>query len=81
MEIPNHKRHLFVDDSIQRIWQEGLEYFQEEGKSGGEEDYDDCGIVEMHEMFSSYHNSIVGHLGLEHTSKAMSLGSYAWAAQ
>jgi hypothetical protein len=35
--------------------------------------------MENHEVFSRYHNSIVGHLGVVHTLKAMSLKGYAWA--
>ena len=44
--LPKHKRHLFVDDSIQRIirlGEEGMEVpgeVQEEGESGGKEYYD-----------------------------------------
>ena len=33
--------------------------------------------MERHEVFSRYHNSIVGHHGVEHTLKAMSLGGHA----
>ena len=45
---------------------------------GGKEDYEEYGNVEMHEVFSRYHNSIVGHLDVDRTLKAMSLGGYAW---
>ena len=85
MEIPKHKSHLFVDDSIERIFRLGEEELeetdgelQEEGESGGEEDYDAYRNVEMHEVFSRYHNSIVGHLSVERTLKAMSLGGHAF---
>ena len=58
-EIPNHKRHMFVDDSIQRIFrseEEGmeeaeiLEEVQEEGEQSeqGEEDYDAYGNACSH---------------------------------
>ena len=64
MEIQKHKRHLFVDDSIQRIFRLDEEGSEEENpeevqkESGGEKDYDAYGIVEMHEVLSRYHNSI-----------------------
>ena len=87
MEMPKHKLHLFVDDSIQRIFRLGEERLEEteypgeveeEGDIGGKEDFDAYGIVEKHEVFSRYHNSIVGHLGVERTLMAMSLGGDAW---
>ena len=52
---------------------------EEEGQVGGEEHFEEYGIVERHEVFSRYHNSIVGHHGVERTLKAMSLGGHAWA--
>ena len=48
------------------------------GESGGEEDLDEYGIIERHKVFARYHNSIVGHLGVEHTLNAMSLGGHSW---
>ena len=51
---------------------------EEEGDIGGKEDFDEYGIFEKHEVLSRYHNSIVGHLGVERTLKAMSLGGHAW---
>ena len=57
---------------------EEIEYpeeVEEEGDTGGKEDFDEFGIIEMYEVFSRYHNSIVGHLGIERTLKAISLGS------
>ena len=48
-------------------------------ESGGEEDLDEYEIIERHEVFARYHNSNVGHLGVERTLKAMSLGGHAWA--
>ena len=79
-QTPKHKRHLFVDDSIQRIFrlgEEGLEEtefpgeIEEEGDIAAKEDFEEYGNVEKHEVFSRYHNSIVGHLGVERTLKAM----------
>ena len=52
---------------------------EEEGQVGGDEYFEEYGIVERHEVFSRYHNSIVGHHGVERTLKAMSLGGHAWA--
>jgi len=52
---------------------------KEEGQVGGDEYFEEYGIVERHEVFSKYQNSIVGHHGMEHTLKAMSLGDLAWA--
>ena len=34
--------------------------------------------MEKHGVFSRYHNSIVGHLGVERTLNAMSVGGHAW---
>jgi len=80
METPKHNRHLFVDHSIQRIFRLGEEGLEEteipgevEEEGGGKEDYKEYGNVEMHEVSSRYHNSIVGDLGVERTLKAMSL--------
>ncbi len=82
------KRHLYRDDSISRIFRlvgEGIEETEfpevvnEEDKSGGEEDLDQYGIIERHEVFARCHKSIVGHLGVERTLKAMSLGGHSWA--
>jgi hypothetical protein len=79
------KRHLYRDDSISRIFRlggEGTEFpaiLNEEDEFGGEEKLDEYGIIERHEVFARYHNSIVGHLGVERTLKAMSLGGHSWA--
>jgi len=35
------------------------------------------GIIERPEVSARYHNSIVGHLGVESTLKAMSLGGHS----
>ena len=70
------KRHLYQNDSISRIFRLGGEWIEEteipgvvneEGESGGEEDLDEYGIIERHEVFARYHNSIMGHLGVERT--------------
>jgi len=46
-----------------------------EEDDSGEEELDEYCITERHEVFARYHNSIVGHLDVEHTlMKAMSLG-------
>jgi len=62
MEIRKHKRYLFVDDSI--LWKKPKfrEKTKREGASSNKEDYDTYVNVEMNEVFSRYHNSIVGHL-------------------
>jgi hypothetical protein len=79
---------MFKIDSTERIFrlgEEGLdqtEYpgqIEEEDQVDGEEHFEEYGIVERHEVFSRYHNSIVGHHGVERTLKAMSLGDHAWA--
>ena len=84
-------RYLYQNDSISRIFLSGGIGITEteipgvvnkEGKSGGEEDLKEYGIKSMikrHEVFARYHNSIVGYLGVERTSKAMSLGGHSWA--
>ena len=53
-----------------RLGGEGIEetefpaVLNEEDESGGEEALDEYGIIERHEVFARYHNSIVGHLGV-----------------
>ena len=69
---------------IFRLEEEGLEQteypgeIEEEGHIGGEEYFEEYGIVERHEVFSRYHNSTVGHYGVERTLKAMSLRGHVW---
>ena len=87
-DVNKSKRLLYQNDSISRIFWlggEGIEETEipgvrnEEGESGGEEELKEYGIIERHEVFARYHNSIVGHLGVERTLKAMSLGGHSWA--
>ena len=40
---------------------------------------EDIGEVEKRGIFARYHNSIVSHLGIERTLKALSLGGHGWA--
>ena len=77
---------MFKVDSTERIFrlvEKGLqqtEYpgeLEEEDQVGAKEGFDDYVIVERNEAFSRYHNSIVGHHGVERTLKAMSLGGHA----
>jgi len=72
--VEKSKRHQYQNDSISRIFRlkgEGIEETEfpevvnEEGESGGEEDLNEYRIIERHEVFARYHNSIVGHLGVE----------------
>jgi len=65
-KIPKNKRDLFKNDSSERNfwlteeWLEDTEYpeeIEEQGQSGGEEDFEEYGIVEIHEVFSRYHIS------------------------
>ena len=87
-DVDKSKRHLYQNNSISRILRLGGEEIEEtkipsvvnkEGKSGGEEVLEEYGIIERHEVFARYHNSIVGHLSVERTLKAMSLGGHSWA--
>ena len=50
-----------------------------EGQVVGDEYFKEYGIVERCEVFSRYHNSIVGHHGVERILKAISLRGHAWA--
>ena len=50
-----------------------------EGESGGEEELNQYEIIERHEVSARYHNAIAGHLGVERTLKAVSLGGHSWA--
>ena len=43
------------------------------------EDLDQYGIIERHEVFARYHNSVMGNLGVERTLKVMSFGGHSWA--
>ena len=48
-----------------------------EGQVDSDEYFEEYGVVKRYEVFSRYHNSIVGHHGVERTLKAMSLGDHA----
>ena len=43
------------------------------------EELEEYGIIDRHEVFARYHNSIVRHFGVERTLNAMSLGGHSWA--
>ena len=75
-DIVKSKRHLYKNDSISRIFRlpgEGIEETEipgvvnEEGESGSEEELEEYGVIERHEVFARYLNYIVGHLGVERT--------------
>jgi hypothetical protein len=74
-------RHMFKNDSIERIFRLGGEDLLDAEDEGYVEDEDEVNDVledkdlnERFEIFSKYHNSIVGHFGIGYTLKAMSLG-------
>ena len=79
MKISKKKRRLFKIDSAERIFrlgEEGTENpgeIEVEGQVGGDEYFEEYGIVERHELFSRHHNSIVFHHGVERTLEAMSV--------
>jgi hypothetical protein len=75
-------------DSAERIFwlgEEGLEQtevlgeIEEENQVGGDEYFEEYGIVKRYEVFSRYNNSIVSHHGVEHTLKEMSLSGHVWS--
>ena len=88
VEIPISKRHMFVEDSIPRIFRlrgEGMMIAETPGDIEGDDDEgalrrEDIGELEKHGIFARYHNSIVGHIGAERTLKALSLGGHGCAA-
>jgi len=46
---------------------------------GDEEGIEDLGEAEKCDIFARYQNSIVGHLEVDRTLKALSLGGHVWA--
>ena len=76
---------MYKDDSVERIFRLGGEDLVDGDKEGYVEDEDEeCPsleekeLSERFEIFSKYHNSIVGHFGIGNTLKAMSLGGQQW---
>ena len=70
---------MFKNDSIERIFRLGGEDLSDAEDEGCVEDEDEVNDVledkylnERFEIFSKYHNSIVGHFGIGNTLKAMS---------
>ena len=49
------------------------------GQVGDDEYFEEYGIVERLEVFSKYHNLIVGNHDMERTLKDISLGGHVWA--
>jgi hypothetical protein len=79
---PDSKWYMYKDDSIERIFRLGGEDLLDGDKEGYvEEEDEECPsleekeLSERFEIFSKYHNSIVGHFGIGNTLKAMSLGA------
>ena len=78
---PESKRHMFKNDSLERIFRlEGEDFLDAEDERYVEDEskvYDvleNKDLNERFEIFSKYHNSIVGHFDIGNTLKAISLG-------
>ena len=52
-------------------------YVEEEEEDEVNDNLEDKDLTERFQMFSKYHNSIVGHFGTSNTLKAMSMGGAA----
>ena len=84
VEIPLSKCHMLIEDRIPRIFWlegEGMMITEIAGDIEGDDEeralgLEDLGEVEKRGIFATYHNSIVGHLGVERTLKALSLGGH-----
>jgi hypothetical protein len=83
-EIPASKRYLYEDDTIERVFRltgESVPIGQEGSVEESDEDYEDLapvGHIERHTLFRKYHNSMIGHFGVERTLKAMSKAGVEW---
>ena len=83
-EIPAHKRHLYEDDTIERVFRltgENAPADKEGYIEESDEDDDSLpslGVIERQSLFKKYHNSMVGHFGVDRTLKAMSLAGLEW---
>ena len=81
MEIPASKRHLFIEDRIPRIFRfggEGMVIAEKPGDIEGDDKEGSLGLenlgeVEKRGIFARYSDSIVEHLGVDRTLKALSL--------
>ena len=85
---PESKRQMFKNDSVERIFRLGGEDLLDAEQEGYVEHEDEVNVVledkdlnERFEIFSKYHNSIVGHFGIGNTLKAIrqSLGGATMA--
>ena len=79
---PESKRHMFKNDSVELIFRLGGEHLLDAEQEGYVEDEDEDEVNEVledkdfnerFEVFSKYHNSIVGHFVVGNTLKTMSL--------
>ena len=62
---------MFHNDSIKRIFRFGGEDLLNAKDEGYVEDNDNLEIRPLTEIFSKFHNSIVGHYGISNTLKAI----------
>jgi Integrase zinc binding domain/Integrase core domain len=78
------KRSVHVDDTILRIFRlegEGMTPADEGQIESDSEDYEwlePVGPIESHAIFAKFHNSSVGHFGVENTLKTMAAMGHGW---
>jgi cleavage and polyadenylation specificity factor subunit 1 len=84
-ELNALKRSVHIDDTIPRLFRlegEGLRFedqgYMDSDTDDDNEDVEALGPTERHAIFAKFHNSMVGHFGVEHTLKAMSLEGHEW---
>jgi hypothetical protein len=71
--IPKKQRHLYVDDTLERVFRFVGEDMESEypgyieSSDEDNESLDALGPIERHHIFSKFHNSMVGHFGIDRT--------------
>jgi Integrase zinc binding domain len=72
------KRSVHVDDTPRIFRLEGMTPADEGQIESDSEDYEWLEPVESHAIFAKFHNSSVGHFGVENTLKAMAAMGHGW---
>jgi cleavage and polyadenylation specificity factor subunit 1 len=82
--IKPNKRHLYHDDTIPRVFRlvgedmEGSEEGYVEDSDEDNEHLEALGPIERRNIFSRFHNSMVGHFGIDRTLKALAKAGHGW---
>jgi hypothetical protein len=82
--LPKKSKHLHEDDTIPRVFRlvgEDAPAEHEGYVEDSDEEFESLeslGPIERHATFAKFHNSMIGHFGVERTLKAMSLAGHGW---